>query len=111
MGFKEEIEKARKEKLGLDKVDTKKVFDSILSVYKEKVIDAPRNIMGYTIDIVICNMNKYNKLGSKEYLYSEWGDNFYVDLNNSIFFEVEIDEDGDINNDNENELYFKDRKY
>ena len=34
MGFKEEIEKARKEKLGLDKVDTKKVFDSILSVYK-----------------------------------------------------------------------------
>ena len=109
MGFKEEIEKARKEKLGLDKVDTKKVFDSIMSVYKEKVIDAPRNIMGYTIDLVICNMNKYNKLGNKEYLYSEWGDNFYVDLNNSSFFEVEIDEDGDINHDNENELYFKDR--
>ena len=109
MGFKEEILKARKEKLGLDKVDTKRVLDCILNAYKEIILDAPRNIIGYSIDIFISNMNNYNKLGNIENLYAKWGDNFYVDLNNSVFFEMEVDEEGNLNGDNEEKVYFRDR--
>lgn len=84
----------RKTKLGLEKVDTKKIFDSIINYYRKKVTDAPRNIMGYSIDIAICNMNNYNKLGKIDNLYKEWGDNFFIDLNNSAFVELEVNNDG-----------------
>lgn len=72
MDFKETILKARKEKLGLDIVDTQKIFNCILNVYKEKILTAPRNILGYTIMLSMCNMNHYNKLGSFKNLYNTW---------------------------------------
>ena len=86
MDFKEDILKQRKEYLGLDKVLTKLIFEQIIDYYKNLVVKAPREVIGYTIDIVICNMNFYNKLGSLENLNKTWGDtNLYVDLNNSEF--------------------------
>lgn len=106
MNFKEELEKARKEKLGLDKVDTKKVFDDILKYYKEKVIDAPREVMGYSIDIAISNMNNFNKLGGLEYLYEEWGDNYFVDMKNSAFLEMTVNDDG--NTEGDEQITFSD---
>ena len=97
MDFRDEIEKERKEFLGLNKLDTKKIFESIINFYKEKLIKSPRKIIGYAIDIVICNMNYYNKLGKLENLSKAWGDsNFYVDLRNSTFSEQSINELGDL---------------
>lgn len=94
MNLRDEIINARKEKLGLTEKNTKKIFDLIIQNYKELILDAPRNIMGYSINLIVCNMNGYNKLGSIEKLYKENDDTFYVDMKNSTYLEVEVDEEG-----------------
>ena len=94
MNLRDEIINARKEKLGLTEKNTEKVFNSLLQNYKEILLNAPRNIMGYTIDLVICNMSGYNKLGGAERLYNDNKDIVYVDINNSTYFENEVDEEG-----------------
>lgn len=96
MDFREEILNERKKKLGLDMVDTKKVFETILNGYKKEIVNAKKEIIGYTIDIAICNMNGYNRLGTLENLYKNLGDNnYYIDLKNSFFVEIETNDDGD----------------
>lgn len=97
MNFNEKIQNERKKHLGLDKVDTEKVYTTIINCYKKKLIEAPREILGYSIDIVMCNMNYYNKLGDLKSLNNKWGDtNFYVDLRNSSFLEQGVDDEGNI---------------
>lgn len=94
MNLRDEIINARKVKLGLTEKNTKKIFDLILQTYKETILDAPRNIMGYTIDLIICDMSGYNKLGGVERLYNDYKDIVYVDMNNSTYLKNEVDEDG-----------------
>lgn len=101
MNFKEELEKVRKEKLGLDKTDTNKIFYTILKCYKELVLNAKRDVMGYSIGIVLSNMNYYNKLGKIEYLYEKWGDNFYIDMRNSVFLEMIVNSEGELESNND----------
>ena len=104
MNFKEEIEKARREKLGLDKTDTNKIFNTILKYYKELILNAKRDVMGYSIGVVLSNMNYYNKLGKIEYLYEKWGDNFYVDMKNSVYLEMIVNSKGDLESNNDFEF-------
>ena len=66
MNIKNEIDNLRKEKLGLNDHNTKLVLNTIIDVYKSKIINENRNTIGYTIDIVIANMNGFNKLGDVE---------------------------------------------
>lgn len=97
MGMRLDFEKERKHFLNLAECDTKTIFTKIFDFYKQKIINSPRNIAGYTVDLIMCTMNGFNKLGKLEELNSVWGDNnFYVDLNNSSFFELIVDKDGDI---------------
>ena len=108
MNLRFELEKERKEYLGLTETNTKKIYKIIIDAYNKILLKAPRNVMGYSIDIVICNMNFYNKLGDLEKLNETWGDNnFYVDTNNSVFVELLIDEDGNV--DSNKSIYFKDK--
>ena len=102
MTLKSEIEKERKNYLGLNELNTKKVYDTIINCYKKIIIEAPREVIDFSIDIVICNMNYYNKLGKLEELNKNWGDNnFYVDLRNSAYIGLEVQEDGNIENGND----------
>ena len=102
MDFRKEIEEERKKKLGLDRADTYMVYQILKEYYEKKIIDAKRNIVGYTIDLVICNMYGFNRLGSLEKLNETWGDgNFYIDLNNSGMISDEVTEDGDIDTGDE----------
>lgn len=97
MIFNKEVENERKKYLGLDKVDTEKVYTTIIEDYKKRIIEAPRKIFGYTIDIVICNINYYNRLGDLKNLNSNWGDsNFFVDLKHSVYMEMGVNDDGNI---------------
>lgn len=96
MSLNEDIEKIRKKKLGLDTLDTNKIYNDLLNYYKKNIIDKPREVRGYTIDIAISNMNNYSKLGKIESLYSIWGDNYYIDFNNSAFIQNNVNKDGDI---------------
>ena len=108
MNFRDEIIKERKKYLGLTEEDTKKIYDTIISFYKERIVKSSRNIVEITIDIVICNMNYYNRLGKLEDLNKTCGDrNFYVDLKNSAFVELEINSEGYLE-DNDNEIIFSD---
>lgn len=94
MSLKNEIIVERKKRFGLNEIDTKKIYDKIFSYYKQIIVKAPRNIIDYVIDITICNMNNYNKLGNLEDLNRNWGDkNIFVDLKNSVFLGQEVDED------------------
>jgi len=97
MNLKFEFENERKKHLGLTEFNTKKIYDIVISDYKKRLIKAPRKTIGFSIDLVLCNMNGYNKLGKLEELNKNWGDNnFYVDLNNSGLIELEINEEGNI---------------
>lgn len=64
--------------------------------YKSKIINENRNTIGYTIDLVIANMNDFNRLGDVKKINQKWGEIFYIDLNNSSFCKEVINEDGDI---------------
>jgi hypothetical protein len=102
MSLREEIELERKKHLGLDEINTKKIYNIIIDYYKKKLIEAPREIIGYAIDIVVCNMNYYNKLGKLEDINSNWCDNnLYVDLKNSAFIGLEVQENGNIESNDE----------
>lgn len=91
MDMRFDFEKERKQFLNLTECDTKRIYTKILETYKQNVIHAPRKVVGYAIDIVLCNMNGYNRLGKLQDLNNTWGDNnFYVDLNNSIFLELMV---------------------
>lgn len=90
------INEMRKQKLGLESQDTNKLFETIMNVYESKIIEEPREIMDYVIDITISNMNGFNKLGAIENIYDQWGDYFYIDLNNSAFAIESINKNGDI---------------
>lgn len=106
MDMRFEFEKERKQFLNLTECDTKRIYTKILDNYRRNIIHAPRKVVGYAIDIVICNMNGYNKLGKLEEINSIWGDNnFYVDINNSLFLELIVNNDGDIDTGNE-KIYF-----
>ena len=54
--IKNEINNIRKHKLGLTSINTNQVFDILMKYYKKIVINAPRNIMGYTIDIALARI-------------------------------------------------------
>ena len=108
MDLRFDFEKERKEYLGLTRKDTKKIYNTIIECYKEKLIKAPRKTLNFVIDIVLCNMNYYNKLGDLKKLNEIWGDNnFYIDINRSGFMEQVIDEEGNIEY-GDDDLYFKD---
>ena len=97
----------RKKYLGLTKVDTEKIYNEILEGYKQAIIKAPRDVFEYSIDIVLCNMNFYNKLGDLKKLNETWGDsNFFVDTTNSEYVKLYVDDEGNI--DSDEGIYFKD---
>ena len=96
MNVKNEIDNLRKDKLGLNNHDTELILNTIIDVYKSKIINENRNTIGYGIDLVIANMNGLNRLGDVEKINQKWGDIFYIDLNNSTFCKEVINEDGDI---------------
>lgn len=96
MNVKNEIDNLRKDKLGLNNHDTELVLNTIIDVYKSKIINENRNTIGYTIDIVIANMSGFNRLGDVKKINQKWGDIFYIDLNNSAFCKEVINEYGDI---------------
>lgn len=54
MSIKNEVDIIRKENLKLNKKDTKLVFETLMKVYKSKIVNEARNIMGYTLDVVVC---------------------------------------------------------
>lgn len=86
-----------KEFLNLTECDTKKIFTIILGIYKQKILTAPRKTVNYSIDIIMCNMNGYNRLGKLDDLYDTWGDNnFYVDISHSSYRALEVQRDGSI---------------
>lgn len=72
--IKNEINNIIKHKLGLTSINTNSVFDILMKYYKKIVINAPRNIMGYTIDIALANTNGYNRLEALDKPYKIWGD-------------------------------------
>ena len=96
MNIKNEVDIIRKENLKLNKKDTKLVFETLMKVYKSKIVNEARNIMGYTLDVVVANMNGFNRLGNSQNIYQKWGDNFYIDFYNSVFCKEEVDENGDL---------------
>lgn len=104
--IQQEIRELRMKKLGLTIVSTKKVFDTLLDCYKETLINAPRGTIDYSICISICDFNGYNRLGKVEELYNKWGDNYFIDLNNSVFLGKSLDSDGNVEYDSE--INFKD---
>ena len=102
MSLKNEIIEERKKHLGLNEPNTKMIYDKIISYYKKIIVQAPRYIIGYVIDITICNMNNYNRLGKLDDLNRNWGDrNILVDLKNSVFLGQEVDEDSYIESSDE----------
>ena len=90
MSIKNEVDIIRKENLKLNKKDTKLVFETLMKVYKSKIVNEARNIMGYTLDVVVANMNGFNRLGNSQNIYQKWGDNFYIDFYNSVFCKEEV---------------------
>ena len=72
--IKNEINNIIKHKLGLTSINTNSVFDILMKYYKKIVINVPRNIMGYTIDIALANTNGYNRLEALDKPYKIWGD-------------------------------------
>lgn len=92
----DDITEIRKENFKLNKQDTKLVFETLIKVYKSKIVNEARNIMGYTLDVVVANMNGFNRLGNSQNIYQKWGDNFYIDFYNSVFCKEEVDENGDL---------------
>ena len=93
--IKNEINNIRKHKLGLTSINTNQVFDILMKYYKKIVINAPRNIMGYSIDIALANMNGYNRLEAPDKLYKIWGDIYFISLNDSAFVKNEINYQGE----------------
>ena len=57
MSIKNEVDIIRKENLKLNKKDTKLVFETLMKVYKSKIVNEARNIMGYTLDVVVAKMD------------------------------------------------------
>ena len=97
MDMRFEYAKERKEFLNLTECDTKKIFTIIFDIYKQKILTAPRKTVDYSIDIIMCNMNGFNRLGKLDNLYNTWGDNnFYVDINRSAYRALEVHWDGSI---------------
>ena len=96
MSLREEIINERIVNLGLDKVDTKQVFNELINYYRKEIQKKPRTFVGFAIDIALSNYNNCNRLGLIEKLYKKWGDTFYIDFNNSAFVELEINRDGNV---------------
>lgn len=94
--LKNEILAARKAKFNLNTISTTDVFNKIISAYKKLLLEAERDLHEYTIDITLCDLSGFNKLGGIEELYKKWGDIYFVDLNNSAFVPNFINEEGDI---------------
>jgi len=68
----------------------------------------PKYIIDYVIDITICNMNQYNRLGKIEDLNRNWGDrNIFIDLKKTVFLGQEVDEESYIESSDEG-IYFSD---
>ena len=49
MSIKNEVDIIRKENLKLNKKDTKLVFETLMKVYKSKIVNEARNIMGLSL--------------------------------------------------------------
>ena len=108
MSLKNEIIEERKKHLGLNETNTKMIYDKIISYYKKIIVQAHRYIIDYVIDITICNMNNYNRLGKLDDLNRNWGDrNIFVDLKKSVFLGQEVDEESYIESSDEG-IYFSD---
>lgn len=67
----DDITEIRKENFKLNKQDTKLVFETLIKVYKSKIVNEARNIMGYTLDVVVANMNGFNRLGNSQNIYQK----------------------------------------
>ena len=104
MSIKNEIESIRKEKLGLNRHDTELILNTLMSVYKNKIVNENQEVMGYTLDIVFTNINGFNRLGDVKSIYQRWGDNFYIDFINSAFCKEVVNQDGDLFSD-ESEIF------
>lgn len=104
MSIKNEIESIRKEKLGLNRHDTELILNTLMSVYKNKIVNENQEVMGYTLDIVFTNINGFNRLGDVKSIYQRWGDNFYIDFINSAFYKEVVNQDGDLFS-NESEIF------
>lgn len=72
MSIKNEIESIRKEKLGLNRHDTELILNTLMSVYKNKIVNENQEVMGYTLDIVFTNINGFNRLGDVKSIYQRW---------------------------------------
>lgn len=72
MSIKNEIESIRKEKLGLNRHDTELVLNTLMGVYKNKIVNENQEVMGYTLDIVFTNINGFNRLGDVKSIYQRW---------------------------------------
>lgn len=94
--LKKEILEARKAKFNLNNISTTEVFNKIIAVYKKLLLEADRDLFDYTIDITLCDLSGFNRLGDIEHLYQQWGDYYFVDLNNSAFVPDTVNEEGDI---------------
>lgn len=102
--LKKEILETRKQKLNLNVVSTEEVFNKIIHAYKNLLFDADRNVFDYTIDITLCDLSGFNRLGDIEHLYQKWGDYYFVDLNNSAFVPDVVNEEGQL--ESEESIYF-----
>jgi len=94
--LKNEILAARKAKFNLNTISTIEVFNKVINAYKKLLLEAERDLHEYTIDIILCDLSGFNRLGGIEELYKKWGDIFFVDLNNSAFVPDFVNEEGDI---------------
>ena len=80
--------------MGLDGIDTNKVFQHILKSYEKMILEASKSIVYYTIDIVIMNANGLKNLGEVNRIYEVWGDNYFVDFETSTFIPWEVNDKG-----------------
>lgn len=94
--FAEKILEERNKKLGLYNINTNHIFNTILNSYKNILLNAPREIVDYVICISFTNVNGLRNLGELKNLYSNWGDVFFIDNNNSSFTADEVNKDGKI---------------
>ena len=94
--LKNEIQAARKAKFNLNTISTIEVFSKVISAYKKLLLEAERDLHDYTIDVTLCDLSGFNKLGAIEELCEKQGDIFFIDLNNSAFVPDFVNEEGDI---------------
>jgi len=66
--LKNEIQAARKAKFNLNTISTIEVFSKVISAYKKLLLEAERDLHDYTIDVTLCDLSGFNKLGAIEEL-------------------------------------------